>query len=197
MKLRTRLTLMARIIGGSLGSLRLKPAASVTRPTSDRVKESLFGILESRGELLGARVVDLFAGSGALGLEAASRGAAAVTLVERDSTAQKVLEANIESVLHGLESQGLRCKITLLKKSAERVEPIDCDLLFIDPPYELSDANLAKLLDPWLKLLPTVVIERSKSSLIENLIGLNDLDVRSYGETKLIIGYSDRSATPV
>lgn len=188
---------MARIIGGSLGSLRLKPAASVTRPTSDRVKESLFGILESRGELQGATVVDLFAGSGALGLEAASRGAKAVTLVERDSAAQKVLEANIDSVLHGLESQGLRCKISLVRKPAERVQPIECDLLFIDPPYELSDANLAKLLVPWLESQPTVVIEREKSSSIQDLLGLRNLDVRSYGDTKLIIGYSDRSATPV
>ena len=110
---------MTRIIGGVLGSLRLKGPAKSTRPTSDRVKESVFSILESKGAIEEARVLDLFAGTGALGLEAASRGAASVTLVERDPAAAKVCEENLKQAASGLAKSGLKSYVKLVRSDAK------------------------------------------------------------------------------
>ena len=91
---------MTRIIGGFAGSLRLEVPKFGTRPTSDRVREAIFSALEARDALAGARVLDLYAGSGALGLEAASRGAAHVTLVDK-SAAEQIAQDERGAVTHG------------------------------------------------------------------------------------------------
>ena len=111
---------MSRIIGGVVGSLRLKGPAKATRPTSDRVKESVFSILESMDVLGGSVVIDLFAGTGALGLEAASRGAKSVTLVESDRAAAAICKENIALVDAGLQKSGVEASISLRQESAER-----------------------------------------------------------------------------
>jgi 16S rRNA (guanine966-N2)-methyltransferase len=92
---------MTRIIAGAAGSLRLKAPDKVSRPTSDRVREAIFSRLESLMDMEGAAVLDLFAGTGALGLEAASRGARSVWLVENHPGAASVVKANIQSVAKG------------------------------------------------------------------------------------------------
>ena len=96
---------MTRIISGALGGRRLEvPAGSSTRPTSDRVREALFGRLDHQGVLVAARVLDLYAGSGALGLEALSRGAALATFVESDRSTANVLRRNVSALGAGPET---------------------------------------------------------------------------------------------
>ncbi|MGA1453269.1 MAG: RsmD family RNA methyltransferase, partial [Pontimonas sp.] len=96
---------MTRIIAGEAGSLRLAAPDKVSRPTSDRVREAIFSRLESLMSLRGARVIDLFAGTGALGLEAASRGASAVWLVDQHSGAHRVIRQNIATIAPALGHQ--------------------------------------------------------------------------------------------
>jgi 16S rRNA (guanine966-N2)-methyltransferase len=122
-----------RVIAGRLGGRRLRaPAGRVTRPTSDRVKEAVFAMLE---DVAGLRVLDLFAGSGALGIEALSRGAGAAVFVERDAAAVKVLNANL-AVL-GIAGEQVEVRradaLDALRGAASAQETYD--LVFIDPPY--------------------------------------------------------------
>ena len=179
---------MTRIIGGVLGSLRLKGPAKATRPTSDRVKESIFSILESRGAIQDSRVLDLFAGTGALGLEAASRGAASVTLVERDPAAAKVCEENLTQVVNGLFKSGFDCDVRLVRSDAKsylkRNEPVD--LVFIDPPYEMAHNQILCLLEVLnLSDLGTVVIERPRNEEAPAIEGFFLEQEKSYGDTKV------------
>ena len=125
---------MTRIISGRAGSLTLEVPASGTRPTSDRVRESLFSALESSDSIRDAAVLDLFAGSGALGLESASRGAAAVTLVERSAAAAAIAKRNAAKVARALGgSPAAKVKATsviaYLRGATETF-----DLVFIDTP---------------------------------------------------------------
>ena len=136
---------MTRIIGGVAGGRRIGvPAGSGTRPTADRVREALFSSLESEfGSFHGLAVLDLYAGSGAIGLEALSRGAATVVLVESDRKAAEVIAANIKVV--GLPGA------TLLTRPVEKVAAGDnsggpFDLVFADPPYKLETAELQDVL---------------------------------------------------
>jgi 16S rRNA (guanine966-N2)-methyltransferase len=159
---------MTRIISGSAGGRRLHtPSGPNTRPTSDRVREALFSRLEHRGLLEGSNVLDLYAGSGALGLEAASRGAALVLLVESGKAAGRVIRANIAIV----DRPGVR----LLSDTVERVlgagppGGIRMDLVLIDPPYDLPEESLASVLAAlveraWLAPDAFVVVERSSRS---------------------------------
>ena len=158
---------MSRIIGGVVGSLRLKGPAKATRPTSDRVKESVFSILESMDVLEGAVVVDLFAGTGALGLEAASRGAKSVTLVERDQAAAKVCSENLERVRQGILNAGENPNLELRVQSAEKCifSLVAADLIFVDPPYDMSNLELSQIVSG-LKIrdFGLIVVERSSKS---------------------------------
>ena len=181
---------MTRIIAGYAGSISLAVPKSGTRPTSDRVREAIFSALESADALAGARVVDLYAGSGALGLEAASRGAAEVVLVERDAAAAKVCRANAATI-RSLAPRGVEPRIDVV------AQPVAAwlgggaaarwDLAFVDPPYDLSEADLALVLEALApQLLPdaTVVLERSTRSPEPTLpAGLELVRTKSYGET--------------
>ena len=180
---------MSRIIGGVVGSLRLKGPAKATRPTSDRVKESVFSILESMDALENAVVIDLFAGTGALGLEAASRGAKSVTLVEKDRAAAAICRENVASVDSGLRNSGAKSSISLRHESAERFlkSAPHADLIFIDPPYEFSNSDVSILLeqipcDPGA----VIVLERSSKSeeqeIPESYSRLREV---SYGDTSV------------
>lgn len=175
---------MTRIIAGTAGGRELKtPPGRGTRPTSDRVREALFSALAARDALSGARVLDLYAGSGALGLESASRGAAEVTLVESDRTAASVIRDN---------AGRLDLKATVLPmtvSSALAGTPREFDLVFLDPPYDLTEealaADLAALVTRgWLAQDALVVIERSKRSAEPTWPeGLEPERLKKYGET--------------
>ncbi|GGH39712.1 16S rRNA (guanine(966)-N(2))-methyltransferase RsmD [Microbacterium album] len=182
---------MTRIIAGAAGGVRLDVPPAGTRPTSDRVRESLFGALEAAGVLDGARVLDLYAGSGALGLESASRGAASVDLVERSRPAATVARRNVETVRRSI---GAGAPVV-------RVHPVAVgpflrsatgpfDIAFLDPPYDLPDAeltaNLASL-TPVLSASALVIVERSSRSPAPAwaAAGLAPLRDRAYGDTAL------------
>ena len=134
---------MTRIIAGFAGSLALAVPKAGTRPTSDRVREAIFSALDARGLVQGARVLDLYAGSGALGLEAASRGAAEVMLVDSSREAAAVSRRNAERV--GRAAPGTAPAI---RSVAQPVHAVlsgavgGWDLVFLDPPYELTGAVL-------------------------------------------------------
>ena len=136
-----------RIIGGIHGSRRIQVPASVSRPTTDRVRESLLSSLESAyGGLAGARVLDAFAGSGALGLEALSRGAALACLVERDARAAKVLAANARMLGYGPE-QACIVRADALASAATIASQGPFDVVFLDPPYAHAPEAVAGFLD--------------------------------------------------
>ncbi len=184
---------MTRIIAGAIGSLQLKPAAKATRPTSDRVKESLFAKLDAMGVIDGARVLDLFAGTGALGLESASRGARQVELVERDRKAFELLKQNVQSAVVALGKQNLVCEINTQNQEALRYlksANADFDLVFIDPPYEYSNSDIEALLEELAVKLTDdglVVVERSSRS---EKISCDVLEIQSsktYGDTAVSI----------
>jgi 16S rRNA (guanine966-N2)-methyltransferase len=175
---------VSRIVAGTAGGRQIAVPATGVRPTSDRVREALFSVLESRGRLENAIVLDLYAGSGALGLEALSRGALTVTLVERDPRACGVIQQNAQSTnLRGAMVR--RAAVgSFLKRATDTV-----DLVFVDPPYADSedevDAVLA-LLPPWLSGGALVVVERdSRSRTPAWPEALTPEEPRVYGETTL------------
>ena len=181
---------MTRIIAGFAGSLALAVPKSGTRPTSDRVREAIFSALEAADALDGARVLDLYAGSGALGLEAASRGAARVQLVERDARAAAVAKGNAARV--AAAARGSRPSVAVAATSvaswlSDAAPTADWDVVFIDPPYDVGEASLAGVLDALVPLLAadaTVVVERStRSAAPAPPTGLVLDRTRNYGET--------------
>lgn len=157
---------MARIISGFAGSLTLTVPSAGTRPTSDRVREAIFSSLDARGVLQGARVVDLYAGTGALGLEAASRGAASVTLVDKSSASAAACKKNAATVLKAVPKGS---RVTIEVSSASVQQFLDSprqpwDVVFLDPPYELGNAELEANLAALVHRLSedaVVLIERS------------------------------------
>jgi 16S rRNA (guanine966-N2)-methyltransferase len=177
---------MTRIISGAAGSLTLAVPDAGTRPTSDRVRESLFGSLEANGILEHAVVADLYAGSGALGLEAVSRGAAAAELVEKAPRAASVTERNARTVQRAVP--GARVRVhrmaadAFLKSTSDRF-----DLVFLDPPYDVGEAELAvtlQLLIPHLADGATVIVERATRSPAPSLPdGLRPIRDKRYGDT--------------
>lgn len=180
---------MSRIIAGAAGGLRLQSVPGQgTRPTTDRVKESLFARLEAWGMLHEARVLDLFAGSGALGCEAASRGAAAVTLVERHPPAVRVCRANAAVVHRALG----RDDVVAVHQGAVAAYLADpaagpWDLVLADPPYPLGERELSAVLAALVGRLGeggVVVVERSsRSPEPEWPSGLRRFEQKRHGET--------------
>ncbi|SFC42222.1 16S rRNA (guanine966-N2)-methyltransferase [Nocardioides terrae] len=186
---------MTRIIGGTAGGRRIAtPKGDATRPTSDRVREALFSALESwAGSLHGLRVLDLYAGSGAIGLEAWSRGAAAVTLVESDRRTAALISANVRDLGCPVADVVAGSVATVLagrpRPSYGSDDPFD--VVFSDPPYPLDDRalahDLALLVDnDWLTEGALVVVERAKRSPEPTWPdGLTLLREKKYGETRL------------
>lgn len=175
---------MTRIVAGSVGGRVLQVPRAGTRPTSERVREALFSRLEHLDVIAGARVLDLYAGSGALGLEAVSRGAAAVTLVEVARQAADVCRLNVVTL-------GVGDRVVVAAEKAERfveraaVAP--WDLVLVDPPYDLPEADLVAVLRglvPHLAVGAVVVVERSgRAPEPAWPEGLCRFDARAYGET--------------
>jgi 16S rRNA (guanine966-N2)-methyltransferase len=188
---------MTRIIAGAAGGRRLAtPPGASTRPTTDRVREALFSAVESRlGSLHGLRCLDLYAGSGAVGLEAASRGASSVTLVERDTRTCGVLRANVRAV--GLPGVEVVCG-PVSRFLAGRC-PAAYDLVFLDPPYVLAGERVrgdlvALASGDWLAESALVIAERSaRAAGLGWPPGYEPGRVRAYGETVLLdatwVGY--------
>jgi 16S rRNA (guanine(966)-N(2))-methyltransferase RsmD len=183
---------MSRIVAGTLGGRRLAtPGGRGTRPTSDRVREALFSTLETMVELTGARVADLYAGSGAVGLEAASRGASHVLLVESDQRAVRVVRDNVAALGLGGVARVTAAKVEQVLAS-EPGEPYD--LVFADPPYNVPDAGIDAMLtalvdNGWLAEEAVVVVERSsRSAPVTWVPGVTPERSRRYGESTLWYG---------
>ncbi len=175
-----------RVIAGTAKGHRLAaPPGRGTRPTSDRVREALFSSLQPR--LRGARVADLYAGSGALGIEALSRGAAAVTFVERDARVQRVLRENLEHTGLGDRADLLVSDVAEVLRDGPPGAPFDVALL--DPPYRTDRQGLLEVLEllvDHLALDALVVVERStRSPDPEWPPRLRPGRVRRYGDTSL------------
>ena len=134
-----------RVVAGELGGRRLvSPEGTATRPTTDRVREAIFNSLGSAGLIDGALVADLYAGSGALGIEALSRGAEHCVFVERDRTALRALEANLDALDLRSRSKVISFDVFSVANS------IDADIAFADPPYEF---------DEWPRLLELLTVD--------------------------------------
>jgi 16S rRNA (guanine966-N2)-methyltransferase len=191
---------MTRVIAGAARGRRLAvPPGQGTRPTSDRAREGLFSALESTlGGLDGVRVLDLYAGSGAVGLEAASRGAVAVLLVESDRRALEVVRTNVASLgLAGTRARGE--PVERLAASANPHPPYD--LAFLDPPYVLPEERVrAVLVDllahGWLAPDAVVVVERAtRDGGFAWPAGFAADRSRTYGEATLWYGRAAGSVT--
>jgi 16S rRNA (guanine966-N2)-methyltransferase len=176
-----------RIVAGSRGGRRISaPAGSATRPTSDRVREALFSVL---GDIGGLRVLDLFAGSGALGLEALSRGAAEATFVDSAQPAVKVLRANLAAL--DLEAEVRKQDARAFLKNA-KADHRAYDLVFVDPPYRLAarlGAELSPLITAVLQAGARVVGESDRRAPLA--LELPVKDERRYGDTLIRIHESE------
>lgn len=190
---------MTRVIAGEAGGRRLAvPPGTTTRPTSDRAREGLFGsLLSELGSLAGRSVLDLFAGSGAIGLEALSRGAEQVLLVESDARAAAVIKANITAVaLPGASVATDRVErlLTHPPDNASRY-----DLVIADPPYALAEAGVTRVLTlleaGWLADGALVVIERAtRSGPLDWPPGYLPSKSRRYGEATFWYGWHGSEA---
>jgi 16S rRNA (guanine966-N2)-methyltransferase len=177
-----------RVVGGVAGGRRLvAPAGRDTRPTGERAREGLFSTLDALGGVAGRRVLDLYAGSGALGIEALSRGAAEVVLVERDARAADVIRRNLATV--GLPgARLLRAAVsTVLAEAPE--QPFD--VVLADPPYATDVGPALDLLvtNDWLGPGALVAVERSsRDPALRWPAGVEGLRERRYGEATLWYG---------
>jgi 16S rRNA (guanine966-N2)-methyltransferase len=186
---------VVRIVAGVARGRRLAVPPHGTRPTSDRVREAVFSALAARRDLDGARVLDLYAGSGALGLEALSRGAAHVQFVESDRRAATVLYRNIEVLGLG-GGDGTAATVTIADVLAMlRTNPVEAyDVVLADPPYALDGGTLDGVLSAlagggWLAPAALVVVERPAKALPPNWPdGVSALTQRRYGDTAVYYG---------
>lgn len=187
---------MIRIIGGAARGRRLQVPPNGTRPTSERARAALFDRLDTMLDLAGARMLDLFAGSGAVGLEALSRRAACTWFVENDRRAGDVLAANLSAVT--APGTGVAGRGRLLRRTVEAVladdpgEPFD--IVFADPPYALAEDDLARVLarvsaPAWTSSTAVVVLERpSRGPEPTWPSRLESLAPKRYGEGTLWYG---------
>ena len=178
---------MTRIVAGVAGGRRLAVPPRGTRPTTDRVREALFNVLAVRRDFDGLRVLDLYAGSGALGLEALSRGAASVTFIDSDRRAAEVIGRNIDAV--GLPGATVRRAAVATVLAARAPEPVD--LVLADPPYEVAAGEVDQVLadlghNGWVDAGSVVVVERPYSSpALTWPQGWTVWPPRRYGDTRL------------
>ncbi|MFQ5352403.1 MAG: 16S rRNA (guanine(966)-N(2))-methyltransferase RsmD [Candidatus Binatia bacterium] len=178
-----------RVIAGTHGGVRLSPVpGQATRPTAERVREALFSRLQSRFGLAGARLLDLFAGTGALGIESLSRGASGLVFVEKNPRAVAVLRANLESC-DMLDRSEVLCGEALSRLALLARDERVFDGVFVDPPYRggASVAVLEKL--GGLGLLAAgawVSVETDRREALPGAVGgLARLRVDQYGDTRL------------
>ena len=188
---------MTRIIAGEHGGRRLAaPAGAGTRPTSDRVREAFFSTLATMTDLEGARFADLFAGSGAVGLEAVSRGAAFALLVEADPKAARTIRENVAMLRLGAAARLVAAKVAQVLAAPPEGGPFD--VVFADPPYALGDDEVAEVqaalvANGWLAPDAVVVFERSTRTAVRGapltwVDGITADRSKRYGETTLWYG---------
>jgi len=181
---------MMRVIGGRLrGRTIAGPSSRDIRPTADRLRESLFNILMHAYDDLfaGARAIDLFAGTGALGIEALSRGASFVLFIDNGAEARALLRQNVEALGLGGVSKIYRRDATALG-SLHPHEPFN--LAFLDPPYGqgLAETALASLRDGgWLVADALVIVEEALSAEFVCPAGFDELERRAYGDTEFVL----------
>ena len=179
-----------RVVGGRLrGRNIVAPSSREIRPTADRLREALFNILIHAYDdpVGGARVLDLFAGTGALGIEAISRGAAFTLFVDNGAEARALLRNNIEALGLGGVSKVYRRDATRLGP-AHPLEPFG--LVFLDPPYGkgLGEAALASLRDGcWLAPDALLVVEEAKAAAFAAPAGFAELERRAYDDTEFVV----------
>ncbi|MCL1838248.1 MAG: 16S rRNA (guanine(966)-N(2))-methyltransferase RsmD [Propionibacteriaceae bacterium] len=186
---------MPRIIAGyAKGQQLLSPKNDLTRPTTDRVREAAFAMIvakvgqmgEAAQQLAGLSFLDLYAGTGAVGLEAASRGAAPVWAVEKDSSNTALIRQNSRRL--GLATQTRHSRVELF---AAKPAPLAFNIVWADPPYETDSSELEDIVrllvdNGWLKANALVIVERSIRSAVPNWRSdLHEIDRRNYGETSL------------
>src|ERR1700761_3132233 len=178
-----------RVVGGRLrGRTRASPASRAIRPTADRLRESLFNILIHAYDdpIEGARVLDLFAGTGALGIEAVSRGAAFALFVDNGAEARALLRNNVEALGLGGVTKVYRRDATKLGP-AHPIEPFA--LVFCDPPYRmgLAEKALASLRGGgWLMPGALLVVEEAKAAAVAAPDGFEELERRAYDDTEFV-----------
>jgi 16S rRNA (guanine966-N2)-methyltransferase len=188
---------VTRIIAGEARGRRLSVPSAGTRPTSDRAREAVFSSVESiLGSLVGSVVLDLYAGSGAMGLEALSRGAGRVALVEQDARACRVINDNIEAV--GLP--GAVCYRREVSRWLVATPPTSADLAFLDPPYDQTDEQVLRALHllqvgGHLREGGIAVVERSaRSAPVDWADSWAPVKDRRYGDAHLWLARSTHSA---
>jgi len=184
---------MTRIIAGDFGGRRLQVPAAGTRPTTDRVREALFSRLESANAIKGAHVVDLFAGSGALGLEAMSRKAATATFVESGTPAARIIEGNIRELGVGTRARVVKERaLQFLRRTPETYT-----LALVDPPYDIARGDLAAVLlalGERLEPEANVVVEWTRRApMPEWPSTIAPIVSKDYGET--VLHYAHRIKT--
>ncbi len=190
---------MTRIIGGRAGGRRLTaPRGADTRPSSDRVREALFSAIEAWcGSLTGLRFLDLYAGSGAVGLEAWSRGAGVVTLVEQNRRTSALISANADSI--GFPQAHVVS--ATVSATLQRTPRAPYDLAFLDPPYPLADTAVIADLTAlgrfgWLVPGALVVVERSaRGAALAWPAGFVATREKKYGDTMLWYGHASPTNT--
>jgi 16S rRNA (guanine966-N2)-methyltransferase len=179
-----------RVVGGRLrGRNLVAPRSDAIRPTSDRLRESVFNILaHAYGDpVTGARVLDLFAGTGALGIEALSRGAAFALLIDDGAEARALIRQNIDALGLGAVTRVFRRDATKLGP-AHPVEPFS--LVFLDPPYHkgLGERALASLRDgAWLTPDALIVVEEAADAGFTAPAGFTELERRAYDDTVVVV----------
>ena len=190
---------MTRIIGGELRGRNLKVPDSVTRPTSSRVREAVFSSVEHAvSGLADLRILDLFAGSGAFGIESISRGAAEAVLIEKDLRAADVLHTNVGAL-------GLKNARVIIGDVVQEVSQPSTrgkfDLVFIDAPYAFADEEINQIIsglanNNWLEEYAVLVVERGSRSEVTWPEGYEELRKKVYGDTAIwygqYIGNSER-----
>jgi 16S rRNA (guanine966-N2)-methyltransferase len=179
-----------RVVGGRLrGRSLANPKSNVIRPTADRLREALFNILVHAYDdpIVGARVLDLFAGTGALGIEAVSRGAAFVLFVDDGAEARALLRENVAALGLGGTSKVFRRDATKLGP-AHPIEPFS--LVFLDPPYGkgLAEKALASAQSGgWLAADALIVVEEAAKPAFTAPDGFTELERRRYDDTEFVI----------
>lgn len=176
---------LLRIVGGSLRGRRIRvPAGGAVRPTADLVREAVFNVL---GDVEGAHVLDVFAGTGALGLEALSRGAAWCTFIEHDRRVSSVLRENIACLGMRQVCEVIAANYTAGLSVVERRGRL-YDVVFVDPPYRMTSVALAHMEGRWDRLVKVggvVVVEASKTETAG--LSLDEVFTRVYGDTSIRI----------
>jgi len=174
-----------RIISGKFGGRWISAeVGSGTHPMGDRVRSGLFNMLESRGVLEGARVLDAFAGTGAVGFEALSRGADFVTFLERDKTAQRTIVVNITTL--GVENRAKLVK-TGVENWTKTASDDKYDIIFADPPYHNPQFSTVSKLVKYLQPNGLLILSYPERGTLPDLDGVVVVDKRFYGEAAIAL----------